>query len=90
MTTATDTLHIVCQEKGRDDVFEADVATDCTGAEVLRGLVEAGYLAAPTAQHQYELINPKTGKDIPSGQTLQDAAVENDDVLKIASTHHGA
>ena len=56
MDTLTDTLHITCQEKGRPDAFEADVAADCTANEVLRGLVEAGYLAAPTGDRAYRLV----------------------------------
>ena len=86
----TDTLHVTCQEKGRGDKFEADVAPDCTANEIVRGLVEAGYLAAPTGTSEYKVTNGRTNTEISANTSLASADVEDGEVLMITTSHHGA
>jgi hypothetical protein len=90
METATEMLQITCQEKNRPDTFEAEVAADCTGQEVVRGLVESGYLAAPSGNRSYRLTNGRTGVEIAPTMSLAQAAVVDGEVLTVMSDHHGA
>ena len=86
----TETIRITCQEKGRGDTFEADVAADCTANEIVRGLVEAGYLTGPTGEADYVLTNGRTGVAIPANMTLEAADVRDGEVLTVTKDHHGA
>jgi hypothetical protein len=90
METVTEMLQITCQEKNRPDTFEAEVAADCTGQEIVRGLVEAGYLAAPSGNRSYRLTNGRTGVEIVPSMTLEQAGVVPGEVLTVTSDHHGA
>ena len=88
---ATDIITITCQEKGRPDSFDADVPLDCTGAELLRSLIDDhGYLSAPTGDRPYRLVVGRTGAEIPGNITLEEAGVKDGDVLTIARDSHGA
>jgi hypothetical protein len=83
-------LQITCQEKNRPDTFEADVAADCTGREIVQGLVEAGYLTAPGGDRSYRLTNGRTGTEITPSTSLGEAGVEDGEVITVTSDHHGA
>jgi hypothetical protein len=89
MINAAQILQIVCKEKGRGETFEAEVDADCTADEIVRGLVEARYLAPPT-DAPYIVINGRTGATIPPGTSLAAAGVQDGEVLTITSKSHGA
>src|SRR5215207_8483148 len=80
METAIQMLQVTCQEKNRPDTFAAEVASDCTGQEILLGLVEAGYLAAPGPNRSYRLTNGRTGTEIERNTTLNQGDVRDGEV----------
>lgn len=90
MSAATETIRITVQEKGRPDHFTADVEPDCTGAEIVSGLVEEGYLAPESGDRAYKLVLGRTGAAINSGSTLKDSEVTDGDVLTVTSNSTGA
>jgi hypothetical protein len=84
------TLRVTCHEKGRPDRFEADVAADCTGAEVVRGLIEAGYLTGPTSDDAFVVTNARTGTVVAPNASLEASEVRDGEVLTIMKDHFGA
>jgi hypothetical protein len=90
MQTTTDTLRVTCHEKGRPETFEADVAADCTSSEIVKGLVDAGYLAGAAGGESYGVLNGRTGQVIPPNQTLASGDVKDGEVLTITKDHNGA
>lgn len=90
MITAPKTLRITCHEKGRPDSFDAEVAADCTVAEILRGLVDAEYLPESTGADSFTVVNGRTGMAIPPDGTLASAEVRDGDVLTVTKMVNGA
>lgn len=90
MPTQTATLRVTCHEKGRQDTFDANVAADCTGSEIIDGLIEAGYLTGASATEPYGVVNGRTGRVIPPGQTLAANDVHDGEVLAITKDVNGA
>lgn len=86
MPTAA-TIRITCHQKGRDARFEADVEPDCTGQEIVAGLVSANYLVADA---DYTLFNARTGAEISPSGSLKDFEVRDGDVVSIAKGLNGA
>lgn len=90
LLTQINTLRVTCHEKGRQDTFDADVAADCTASEIVDGLIEAGYLSGASANESYGVVNGRTGRVIPPGQTLAASDVMDGEVLAITKDLNGA
>lgn len=63
------------------EIFDADVAPETTGQEVLDGLVGARFLEPPSADRPYTLAHARTSRQLlPTTTVSQVGAVEGDQI----------
>jgi hypothetical protein len=71
------------------DVFQADVAPECTGAAALQGLLDAKFLEPP-GQDGYDLSLARNSKPVGPNATLASCGVQEGDVINVHRRGSGA
>jgi hypothetical protein len=72
------------------ELFSADVAGSCTGADAIKGLLDAGFLTPAPAGMPYGLVSQKTGKEMLPQTSLEEAGVGPDDTISVFQEGRGA
>jgi hypothetical protein len=81
-------IRVSCQAKGVQGSYEADVPVDITGAEIVEGLGEQGYLPALGGTERWVVIHPSSGREVTGA--LKDVGVQEGDQLVLDRQTHGA
>ena len=87
---ATDTIHVYCHAKEKQDVYEADVVPDLSINELIAGLNEAGYLPQLAAGERWSVLHTRTNSGLPLNAKLGPSGVKDEDQLELLRDSHGA
>lgn len=70
--------------------FKATIESTTTGQECIDGLVEDSFIPTTTPDHPYSLINKRTGMQILPAMSMEQAAVQDKDVISVQRAEKGA